>query len=309
MADARLDNQPQHQRRVSTATSHPDHRRQRRSRLLRFEELPEWLQDDHFIQTGYRPVSNSTRASLKSLGSVHNETFNIYSHLLPASLSLLAAALIADSVLVKRYPLASQTDRLLWLYYLLSVGTCFSLSAAFHTLINHSATYYHFFLKVDYCGIMILILAHFVTGEYLTFYCEHRLRNTYWTLIIFFTFLTSLIVLHPDYQSHDYRTTRVAAFTALGMSAFGPIVHSLILHDLDEVAPRSGLYWYLIEGLVVAVAVTLFVTRFPQCCMPGKFDLWGSSHQWFHVLTVGTVLIHLRGLWGAYDTNYHLRQC
>ncbi|PSK34993.1 hypothetical protein B9Z65_1576 [Elsinoe australis] len=191
----------------------------------------------------------------------------------------------------------------------MSVATCFFISATFHALINHSAEYYRLYLKIDYCGIMVLILADFVTGEYLGFYCEPNPRNLYWGLIGLFTASTAFFVLHAKYQSHEYRNMRVAAFTALGMSAFVPIIHGMLLYDMAEFAARSGLYWYVAEGVVVAVAVLLFVTKFPESWRPGSFDIYGSSHQWFHILTVGTVLLHLRGLWAGYDHNYHEQRC
>ncbi|KAF4553245.1 hemolysin-III-like protein 1 [Elsinoe fawcettii] len=278
-------------------------------RLLRFDELPQWLQDNALVRTGYRPVSGSVRTSLRSLTYIHNETFNIWSHLIPSFATLLAITTGIDSVFTSRYPEASRWDRTLLVYYLISVTACFLLSATFHTLINHSQEYYKRYLKIDYCGIMILILADFITGEYLGFYCEPNLRNFYWTLIVLCTTLTAVFVLHPSYQSHVYRNRRVGALTALGMSAFMPIAHSLMLHDAAEFAARSGLYWYLLEGSVVLIAVGFFVTKFPECWRPGKHDIWGSSHQWSHVLTVGTVVVHLTGLFKAYEVNYQLKRC
>src|ERR1700742_3578432 len=53
-------------------------------RLLHWDELPLWQRDNHHIHTGYRPASNSFAVSFHSLTYVHNETVNIYTHLLPA---------------------------------------------------------------------------------------------------------------------------------------------------------------------------------------------------------------------------------
>lgn len=59
-------------------------------RLLTFEELPQWYQDNELIRNGYRPVSGSAAASFASWRYVHNETVNIFSHLIPCVAFVLA---------------------------------------------------------------------------------------------------------------------------------------------------------------------------------------------------------------------------
>lgn len=41
--------------------------------------------------------------------------------------------------------------------------------------------------------------------------------------------------------------------------------------------------------------------------MPGKFDIWGSSHQIFHVLVVCAAAAHLMGLLKAFDYEHNYR--
>ncbi|KAF9923177.1 hypothetical protein FBU30_006750 [Linnemannia zychae] len=50
-------------------------------RLLRFEELPKEWQSNPYILTGYRFLS-SKRQCLKSIFRIHNETCNIWTHML-----------------------------------------------------------------------------------------------------------------------------------------------------------------------------------------------------------------------------------
>ena len=54
--------------------------------LLKFDELPPWQQDNHYILTKYRPESNSYFKCFQSLLYLHNESVNIHSHLLGAFL-------------------------------------------------------------------------------------------------------------------------------------------------------------------------------------------------------------------------------
>jgi hypothetical protein len=53
------------------------------SKLQNFEELPDYLKDNPFITTGYRQQLSPGR-SLLSLFNIHNETGNVWSHLIGA---------------------------------------------------------------------------------------------------------------------------------------------------------------------------------------------------------------------------------
>lgn len=68
--------------------------------------------------------------------------------------------------------------------------------------------------------------------------------------------------------------------------------------------------YYFLEGLIYSVGAGFFVSRFPERVWPGKFDIWGSSHQVFHVLVVVAGGVHAWGVWRAYGWSYeNLRGC
>lgn len=52
------------------------------SKLINVNELPLWMRKDLHIRHGYRAPQNSLRGCYKSLWYLHNETVNIWSHLL-----------------------------------------------------------------------------------------------------------------------------------------------------------------------------------------------------------------------------------
>ena len=50
---------------------------------------------------------------------------------------------------------------------------------------------------------------------------------------------------------------------------------------------ESGqMHLLLLMGLLYGIGVTFFITRFPECIWPGKFDLLFHSHQIFHIFVV-----------------------
>ncbi|PMD61779.1 uncharacterized protein K444DRAFT_379551 [Hyaloscypha bicolor E] len=53
-----------------------------RYHLQEWKDLAGWRQDNEYITSGYRTLSGSFRKCLGSLKHIHNETVNVYSHLL-----------------------------------------------------------------------------------------------------------------------------------------------------------------------------------------------------------------------------------
>ncbi|KIW95450.1 uncharacterized protein Z519_04034 [Cladophialophora bantiana CBS 173.52] len=272
-------------------------------RLLRFEELPEWYQGNHFTRSGYRPVSNSWSTCILSLGHLHNESVNIYTHLVPAF------CLAVGQVLVYRglsyfYPDASMADYAVFSTQVGAAIVTMLLSSAYHTLICHSEDIENLMLRVDYVGILTLILGSFFSGIYVGFYCEPLLRRVYWSMIISLSLITAILVLHPKLQGLKYRSHRTWAFISTGLSGFAPIIHGLYLYGWSEMWVRSGMPYWFLEGIVYGIGAFFFFTRIPESIWPGDYDIWFSSHQFFHVLVVIASHIHLYGVWVAFDWNY-----
>src|SRR4051812_20901269 len=67
-----------------------------------WDDLPSWQQDNHYIHSGYRPASNSFKRSFASLGYLHNESVNIYSHLM-GGFSFTITGAILYQVVKQRY--------------------------------------------------------------------------------------------------------------------------------------------------------------------------------------------------------------
>ena len=152
-----------------------------RPTLLSYDEIPEWNQDNDYIRHGYRPESKSVRACLASWLYLHNESVNIYSHLLPAILFLAAEGLI-HRYFQAHYPDSTTGDRLIFAFFLLTAATCLGMSAAYHTLMNRSKHVSELWLRLDFVGIVVLTLGEFVSGIYMVFFCEPVLQRVYWTM-------------------------------------------------------------------------------------------------------------------------------
>ena len=144
--------------------------------LLRWNELPPWLKDNQYIRAHYRPASNSYSRSFQSLFNLHNESVNIHSHLLGAFIFVF----ISISVYAFELHSVSTADILAFGCFFLGAVTCFSLSAAYHTISNHSPPVAKLGNQLDYIGIVALIVGSFVPSVYYGFYCHPMLQQIYW---------------------------------------------------------------------------------------------------------------------------------
>lgn len=156
----------------------------RRPVLLSFEEMPEWFQieNNQWIHHGYRPISGSAQTSFYSWSYLHNESVNIYSHLLPAVCFLLGEWYL-HRYLTSRFSGVTEHDFIAFSIFMLAAVTCLSLSAIYHTLMNHSRPVEHFCLRLDMLGVVVFILGDLILGIYMVFWCEPLLRKVYWSIV------------------------------------------------------------------------------------------------------------------------------
>ncbi|KAI1660414.1 HlyIII-domain-containing protein [Daldinia decipiens] len=318
---------------VSTRSSQSETRQDKHSHpLALYEEIPDWYQDNPYIRRGYRPVSNSARVCFGSWLYLHNETVNIFTHLVPA----IALFISGLAYLVSRLQHRNSNDAGVVAILLLSATACLGLSCAYHTLMCHSREVEALWLRLDFVGIILLILGSLISGVYVGFWCETLERNIYWSMasnshsqftsliiplavprstkpskhhIGSLAAISIIIVLAPTFQGPKWRTLRLLTFVCTGFSGLAPIIHGIVMFGFAQMMKQSGLPYYLAEGGLFLIGAIVYATRFPESISPGLFDIYGSSHQIFHVLVVLATGVHLAGVLDALDYNYYNRQC
>ena len=68
---------------------------------------------------------------------------------------------------------------------------------------------------------------------------------------------------------------------------------------------QMGWGWFVLEGVVYSTGTVIYAARAPERWAPGRFDMYGSSHQIFHVLVLGGALAHLVGVLTGFEYNHH----
>jgi adiponectin receptor len=266
-----------------------------------WHEIEDWQQDNHYIHSGYRPASNSYATSAYSLSYVHNETVNIYTHLLGAITGVLGSYFLYGSI-AERYPSASQQDVLVFSCFFLGLTACLSLSTTFHLFSNHSAAVQKFGNQLDYLGIVFLIWGSFIPSIYYGFYNDRDLVKRYWTMITTIGAMTAAATMMPMFRTAKWRPVRATMFVGMGLSAVFPVLDGLNRYGYEHMQSSIGLHWLVTQGALYILGAGLYAARIPERFAPGKFDIWGSSHQIFHVLVLLAAAAHLKGLLVAFDS-------
>ncbi|KAI1414846.1 HlyIII-domain-containing protein [Hypoxylon sp. FL1857] len=270
--------------------------------LVLWDDLPHWRRDNHFIVTGYRPDSNSYWRSFTSLFYVHNESVNIWTHLLGALFFPSVGAWLYH-VIAPRYASANSSDVLVFACFFTGAVLCLGMSATFHAISNHSEEVAKWGNKLDYSGIVFLIVGSYVPALYYALFCLPKLMTIYLYGIFLLGLGCGIVSWVEQFRTPRWRPYRAAMFVGLGVSGVVPVCHGLSIYGYRSLEERMGLNWVLLQGFLYIFGAFLYAIRWPERSFPRKFDIWGSSHQLFHILILFAAASHLTGMAKAFD--YH----
>jgi len=153
-----------------------------RKGLLLLQQLPLWRQENPYILGSYRPLTGSYSECLRSLAQLHNETMNVYTHLLGLGFFIISAYTFAYS-LYASFQTATYEDAIVFSSFFFGLFTCLISSAGFHTFLDHSKRIYDRWLLIDFLGILSLIAGSWVPGVYYGFYCQRQIVRFYLTMV------------------------------------------------------------------------------------------------------------------------------
>ncbi|KAF7303829.1 hypothetical protein MIND_00612700 [Mycena indigotica] len=286
---------------------------------LDWSELELWQRDNPGIQTGYRRLTYSWVACLKTLTWWHNETgrqslfillklrnqVNIWSHLLGALglIVVLLFSLYNGNYLSFALPdtdslagISTQGDETIFTVFLAGAFICFSCSAVFHSALCHSEPIAKYMNRVDYFGILALGTVNYFPTFHYAFFCEPGLRNLYIALMTASGSTGIYLACSPTYASPEYRRMRTYTFFACGGVVLVPFVHAICRKGYQQADQAISFRWIVVEAMFYVIGALLYSERFPESRWPGRFDLIGSSHQVFHICSLLAVLAHCQSI-------------
>lgn len=268
-------------------------------KLVSFDRLPAWLKDNQFLLSHHRPPMHSVTACLKTIFSLHTQTWNIWTHLIGFVLFLgltISVFLLRDSIThlfeesVTISDLPANEQAIVFLFFL-SAMICLFCSTTYHTFANHSEKFYVLFSRLDYSGIALLITGSNIPAYYYCFYCRPFYRTLHISVISLLCAACIVFSLWRTFNKPTYRPLRFAVFVSFGF--YGAVPTLQIFLEKGPVEP----YWTFLIGLaLMAVLYTggglLYVLRIPERFCPGLFDIYAHSHQLFHLCVIAAALVH-----------------
>lgn len=176
---------------------------------------------------------------------------------------------------------------------LISACLCLGFSATFHLWFAHSTTVGLWCAKLDYAGIIILIFGSTMPPIYYYFSCGPAIfwRNLFITLMAVCSSITFVVTLLPRFEKPESRKFRGLLFIMLGCCAASIMIVLFCFRDPVHIMEPDGMS-YLGGALVYLFGAILYITRVPERCKPGHFNIFGHSHQLFHFCVLAACFIH-----------------
>ncbi|EWC46279.1 hypothetical protein DRE_04450 [Drechslerella stenobrocha 248] len=265
----------------------------REGKLLSYTDLPPpWKVNSHIL-SGYRFSEKKLDCVLSAFTHIHNETCNIWTHLLGfVSVLALAFYLYPSS---SNFAIHTTADRYINALFFIAAAKALACSTIWHTMssIAELSTMERF-ACVDYTGISLLVAASILTTEYAAFYDEPVSRTVYMAFTVLLGTIGAIFPWRPVFNRTDYRGFRVLFYVSLGASGFLPLAQLLYTRGA---AWCIGFYLPILKSLIVyLVGATVYACQIPERWWPGMFDFVGGSHNLWHLAVIGGVWFHWAAL-------------
>lgn len=249
-------------------------------KLLNVQEVPDHHKEISII-TGYRQRLEY-QDCIKSIFKLHNETVNIWTHLLGF---MFFFCLMIKDICWSQEHIRDSTDYSATVLQLLTYQGCMLSSSLFHTMSCHDSR--PSWQRLDHASILIALYGTYVRVIINNFQCfpGHQTVHLAVVTILFGT------VLFMKYWNSGHKSPKsqvsLPLFMALALYSVAPFAHWVSLSNLivNSNVTNTMVLWMVFPYIVAGVGVLFYVTHFPEItCCSGTFDLYGSSHQIWHVL-------------------------
>ncbi|PRT56059.1 Uncharacterized protein C30D11.11 [Wickerhamiella sorbophila] len=265
--------------------------RARSNGLLSIDELPDGWKDNPYIINGYRFCRNHTEC-ISSVGRLHNETANIWTHVV--GFIVLLGLAFYEMPSTDTWQALTWVDRIPVVVFIIAALKCLFCSVTWHTFCNIA----HLHIKqrmscVDYTGITVLIAASIVTTIHASLYCHPVARTFYTILTSLFGVGGVLFTWTPSFDSPEARHTRVIFFVSFALSGVVAGLHAMIYRAASEVVV---FYLPVVKSLLCyAVGIVFYAFLIPERWMQGTIvDYIGMSHNLWHLCVFGGIYYHYK---------------
>ncbi|KAM4602944.1 membrane progestin receptor beta-like [Polymixia lowei] len=267
-------------------------------RPVRDADVPPLFRE-RYILSGYRPVGLPWRCYFLSLFQVHNETLNVWSHLLAGVCVALRFGMFAvfrgGGILGLRLQgsdgqgLSLDPSSLPLVLYLLSSLTYLSCSTVAHLLQSQSELAHYSLFFLDYVGVAVYqygcaLALYFYSSE--PAWRHSGVGEVFLPAAALLAWLScasccfAKLRYRRPYPLHR-KLCQVVPTGLAYLLDISPVAHRLATKSWagNVALPLHGL-----QVVLFMLAAFFFSCPIPERCSPGRYDIIGHAHQLFHLL-------------------------
>ncbi|KAJ0003762.1 hypothetical protein NQD34_008860 [Periophthalmus magnuspinnatus] len=264
---------------------------------LRDSDVPAHLRDHH-ITSGYRPLRQNWRYYFFSLFQRHNETLNVWTHLIAFLIILVKCCDLAENV-----DFANDRHARPLLILLISSLNYTAFSVIAHLFGSKSELCHFIFYYLDYVGVAQYQFGSAVTHFYYSIDTNmHSLvKGVFLPTAATFSFLSFTGCCYGKYNSlHSC------------IRKFGHVVPSALAYtwDISPIAKRlicwsessddPALVYHFGQVACFLSAAAFYTFPIVENCFPGRCNFVGQSHQIFHIFLSCTTLCQIHACYLDY---------
>ncbi|KAJ5079700.1 adiponectin receptor protein [Anaeramoeba ignava] len=268
--------------------------------LITFKEIPYWLQDNKYIEKGYRVNWNKTEC-LKSLTFIHNETWNIYIHFFGFILFII---ILIKLVLSETFQKSTRTEKFFFVYYIFSVESCLGSSTVFHTFYCMSKNIKKKLLFIDLCGVIIIGSGSHIGPLFFIYRSFPFLQKLYLSLLALSTSFYFVMSSTDTFQGYEKRWQRFGYYLIYALLGSVPVFHGLFIFPKERYLPVF--FSFFLMYLSYLIGILLYQLRLPERFFAGKLDYFGQSHHFWHSLVIIASLFQFHTLLCGYSSEFCL---
>ncbi|KAK2844374.1 hypothetical protein Q5P01_011033 [Channa striata] len=229
--------------------------------------------------------------------ALHNETLNVWTHLLAALIILVKWQEVSETVDFLRDPHAQPL-----FIVLLAAFTYLSFSALAHLLSAKSELSYYTFYFLDYVGVSVYqygsALAHYyyaIEKEWHT-----RVQGFFLPAAAFLAWFTCFGCCYSKYASRGLPKFVLKLFQVVPSALaycldISPVVHRIYSCYREGCSDQIVVYHFY-HVIFFLISAYFFCCPHPESLFPGKCDFIGQGHQIFHVFVVVCTLLQIEAL-------------
>jgi adiponectin receptor len=219
--------------------------------------------------------------------TLHNETVNMWTHLLGSLYAVGMGVHLASSLDYENYGVI-EAEALWVLALAFTTAVCLLASFSYHLCTCTGERVCDCMHRMDQTGIVALIIASYFSGIALFYRCFPRLRLFYLCFAGCVAVALTTPFVFPSLVSNIPRHLIMCVSAAVV-----PAAHIMCIAPKHELVM---VFFYVIPMMACyGVGAWIFVAKWPECWWPGRFDIFGHSHQIWHLLVLCAAITWIHG--------------